>query len=358
MEMTPRERVLCALDNRQPDRVPIFDFLYSRKLYAEVIGRVPEFYNGEDVMQCAAKIGYDLVVMPLGGFGGIRYYSTASQQYQDEWGTTYHQDRVHAWPADAPVGFPLKERSDWKNFRVPDPAQAGRLREIDIALRLGRETGIAVFGAVRGPFTATWLLFGIERFSLLLYDDPDFLAEVIAACTDFFIEGGRQMAAAGVDGICFADDYGSVNGPFISPAHFEKFILPHLKRLVQAFKAMGLPVMMHSDGRIRRLMDTLVSTGINSYHPIERGAGMDLLDIKQNYGDKICLMGNVDNKTTLVTGSVADVEAQTMECIRIAAPGGGYILASDHSVKDDMPNENIFALYNTGRKYGQYPISI
>ena len=119
-----------------------------------------------------------------------------------------------------------------------------------------------------------------------------------------------------------------------------------------------MPVMMHSDGHIRPLMDMLVSTGINAYHPIERGAGMDLNDVKQTYGDRICLMGNVDNKTTLVTGSTADVIAETKECIRIAAPGGGYVLASDHSVKDDMPNENIFTLYETGRKYGKYPISI
>ena len=115
--------------------------------------------------------------------------------------------------------------------------------------------------------------------------------------------------------------------------------------------------MMHSDGHIKPLLDLVINTGINAYHPVERAAGMDLKTIKETYGSRLCLMGNVDNKTTLVTGSVEDVIAETKECIKVAGPGGGYILASDHSIKDDMPNENIFAMFETGRKYGKYPIN-
>jgi uroporphyrinogen decarboxylase len=122
---------------------------------------------------------------------------------------------------------------------------------------------------------------------------------------------------------------------------------------------MGAPVMMHSDGNIRPVLDLIVAaTGINAYHPIERGAGMDLREVKQSFGHRICLIGNVDNKTTLVTGTVDDVRSETIDCIKTAAPGGGYILASDHSLKDDMPNANIFALFETGKKYGKYPMVI
>ena len=358
MEMSAKERVLCALKNGQPDRIPIFDFIYSRKLYREVIGKFPEYYNAEDAMNCAAKIGYDMAVIPLGGFGGIRDHATSKDIYQDEWGTTYKQDRLYSWPADAPIGYPLRDRSDWKNYPMPDPSPDSRLREIKIAIKMAKETKLAVMGTVRGPFTATWLLFGINQFSLLLYDEPDFIDEVVKACTDFYIEGGRRMIDAGVDGIFFADDYGTISSPFMSPVHFAKHVLPHLHRMLATFKGMGVPVVMHSDGNLGVLMDLLVGAGINGYHPVERAARMDLKDIKDRYGQKICLIGNVNNKTTLVTGSVEEVKAETMECIRIAGPGGGYILASDHSLKDDMPNENVFALYDTGRKYGTYPLPI
>jgi uroporphyrinogen decarboxylase len=357
--MSPKQRVLCAFHGGQPDRVPMYDWIYSRKLYQEVLGKTPQYYNGEDAVRCAARIGYDFAVVPLGGLGGLRQYAESADVYQDEWGTTYRQDAEVSWPADAPVAYPLESSSDWAAYRVPDPALPERLREVKTALKVAQESQTAVFGCVRGPFTATWLLFGIETFSLLLYDDPDFIDQVLTVCTDFNIEGGRRMIAAGVDGITFADDYGSVNGPFLSPALFQKHIIPQLSRMVRCFRQMGVPVMMHSDGNIRPLLDLIVAqTEINAYHPVERGAGMDLREVKQSFGEKICLIGNVNNKTTLVSGSVDDVRSETIDCLRAAAPGGGYILASDHSLKDDMPNENIFALYETGRRYGEYPIDI
>ncbi len=357
MEMTSRERVLCAMNNGQPDRVPIFDFLYSRNLYEEVIGKRPEYYNGEDVMTCAAKLGIDIGVIPLGGIGGILDYSESKNEFQDEWGTTYKKNEAVSWPADAPIVFPISDRNDWKNYEVPDPKKPDRLKEIEVALKLSKASNIAVAGVVRGPFTAAWLLTGIDRFSLLLYDDPDLIDEILKAVADFSIAGGVRMIEAGVDFISFADDYGSINSPFISPVHFERHILPQLGRMVKTFKDRGVPVMMHSDGHIKPLLDLVINTGINAYHPVERAAGMDLKATKETYGSRLCLMGNVDNKTTLVTGSVGDVIAETKECIKVGGPGGGYILASDHSIKDDMPNENIIAMFETGRKYGKYPIN-
>ena len=355
MAMTSKERVMCALKAGQPDMVPIFDFIYSRKLYKEVLGRVPTYYNGEDALECAAKIGYDLGAIPLGGFGGVRSYDEAQSVYQDEWGTTYKQDDKYSWPADAPVEFPIQTREDWKNYTIPDPHKPERLNEIKAALRVAGEHQMAVFGVVRGPFTAAWLLLGLDKFCMKLYQDPELVDQVVEACTDFYIQGGLKMIEAGVTAITYADDYGSVNGPFMSPAHYGKHILPHLSRMVGAFKKAGAPVMMHSDGNIRPLLDQIMTTGINAYHPIERAAGMDLAEIKASFGDRLCCMGNVNNKTTLVTGTVEDVRAEVLECLRLGAPGGGYMLCSDHSLKDEVPNENVYALYETGRKYGKYP---
>lgn len=85
---------------------------------------------------------------------------------------------------------------------------------------------------------------------------------------------------------------------------------------------------------------------------------MDIGKIKKEYGKKLVLIGNVNNKQTLVSGTKEDVINETKECIKVAAPGGGYILGSDHSVHDDIPNENVFAMIETGRKFGTYPISI
>ena len=124
--------------------------------------------------------------------------------------------------------------------------------------------------------------------------------------------------------------------------------------MVQGYKSLGFPVIMHNDGKIWDMLDSLVDTGISAYNPVERSAGMDLKTVKERYGGKLCCIGNVDNKTTLVNGSVEDVIAETKECLEIGKPGGGYILSSDHSLHDDIPSENIFAMIETTKKYGKY----
>jgi uroporphyrinogen decarboxylase len=357
MEMSGRERVLLALSNEQPDRVPIFDFLYSRKLYKHVLGSVPESYNAEDVMNCSRRIGYDMAAIPFGGVAGFRNEEDGNDIYGDEWGTTYRRD-PGTWPVDAPVDFPLKDRSDWINYSIPDPDLPQRLNNVKMALRMAQQSGIAVVGIIRGPLSATWMLFGLEQFCLLLYEDPQLLDEVLSRVTDFFIHGGNRMIDEGVDAICFADDYGGSESTLISPAHFQKHILPQIKRLVSSFRRRGVNVIMHSDGFIMPLLDLIIPIGINAYHPVQRKAHMNLGEVKHRYGESICLLGNVDNTTTLVSGTREQVREQTIECLRIGASQGGHILASDHSLHDDIPLENIFELYETGRRFGKYPIRI
>ena len=355
-KMTSIERVLCTLNRKEPDTVPVFDFIYSRPLYKEVVGRSPEYYNAEDILACSTRIGYDLAVVPFGGVAGLDDHAVTYPEYSDEWGTRYIA-KEETWPTGGPVGFPLLSREDLKNYVWPDPKRPERLKEISVGLRLARENKMALFGSVRGPFSASWLLTGLENFMMQLYDDPDFLKEILTHCTDFFIEGGRRMAEAGVQAIIFADDYGSNTGPLLSPEQFREHVFPHTKRMVEAFRKLGVPVIMHSDGNLNLLLKDLTSYGISAYHPMERASHMKIDEIKKNYGGKITLIGNVNNKSTLVSGSVRDVEAEAKACIKAAAPGGGYILASDHSLHDDIPNENVFALYEAGRRYGSYPIS-
>lgn len=353
--MTSRERVICTLNMKEPDTVPIFEFIYSRPIYKEVLGRVPENYNAEDAIICSHKIGYDMCFVPIGGQGGFINENIKGNTYRDEWHTTYKKDES-SWPSDAPIDYPIKDGNDWKNYTMPDPNLPSRLDGIKTALKISKENGMAIAGGVRGPFSSTMLLLGMENLSLSFYDDPELVLDIMKKCTDFFIEGGIRMIEAGVDVILLADDYGSNHAPFISPKLFKRFVVPNVERMVNSFKCLGVPVIMHSDGHIRPILDSLVEAGISAYNPIERSANMDLKEVKQMYGKKICLVGNVNNKTTLVTGTVDDVENEVKECIRIAAPGGGYILCSDHSVHDDIPNENVFALYEAGRKYGRYPI--
>ena len=161
-----------------------------------------------------------------------------------------------------------------------------------------------------------------------------------------------------MDLIWIADDLGMVDGPFLSPDAFRSVIFPYFREIVDAYKKRGVKVLLHSDGQIMSLMDDLVDMGLDGVHPIERKAGMSLQEMKVKYGDKLTLIGNVDATEVLPHGKEEDVRRQVLECLRIAAPGGGYILASDHSIHEGVLPENAFTMFRLARKYGRYPIKL
>lgn len=355
--MTGKERLLCALNHQIPDVVPIFESIYSRNFFKEVLGYEVNTYNAHDLVQCSHKVGYDFTIIPFGGLNGFSGdgAKVVTNEYTDEWGVTYKKD-PSAWPTDAPVAFPLTDRSDWENYDFPDANAESRLNELKLGLKLSEEYGMGTMCSVRGPYTGAWMLFGIENFSYLFYDDPELVEEILTKCMDFSITGALRALDAGADAILFADDYGSCSAPLLSPALHKEFIVPQLKRLADAVHSRGKKLIMHSDGDIRTLLDNIFAVGIDGCHPIERAANMDIAEIKKRYGDRITIAGNINNKTTLVTGTPQDVIEEVKETIRVAAPGGGFIMTSDHSIHDDVPNENVFAMIEATKKYGKYPL--
>lgn len=355
--MTAKERVKTVLYGKIPDRVPLIDFLNSKKLYKEVIGRVPEYYNAEDIMDCTYGLGIDIAVIPVGGFSGVRDIGIKTNEFVDEWGIVWRKPEGDtSFGLDVPVKFPLKNREDWNHYRFPDinKNKNERLNGIKIALKKSKENNIAVFGQIRGPFTPAWFLFGFTNFSYLIFDDPELIDEVMEATTSFYIKAAKMMADEGVDAVWFADDYGSTSAPLISPDSFKKHVIPQLTRMIKELESKNIPVIMHSDGNLNKLLPYIAETGIYGYHPMERNAGMKIEELKKLYGNKITLIGNVNNKTVLVSGSKEEVISQTRECLEIGSPGGRYILGSDHSLHDDIPNENVFAMFETAKKYGEY----
>jgi len=117
-------------------------------------------------------------------------------------------------------------------------------------------------------------------------------------------------------------------------------------------EGLGVPVLMHSCGCIKQYLNDLAQMKIASIHPLQRTAGMDLREVKEEYGERFCIIGNVDSSRTLPYGTAEEVKAEAREAIAIAAPGNGFILASDHSLHDGIPIENILALRAAGLKYG------
>ncbi len=353
--MTSRERVVAALRCTEPDRVPVYDFLFSLRLMKENLGYTTPLYDGAAQVKLATKLGLDGVFIPINGYCGFEDEPhKEGSTYVDEWGVTYVKN---GWPVMAQIDVALKGRADWQKYRFPKADAPHRLTMLTDAIK-ANDKNIAILVGVLGPFTmAYWYFFDLAALSLLVYDDPGLVHEVNTAYVDWVLKVARLAYDAGkIDGFFLADDWGGTNALLMSPDHLREFFIPPFRAITHGLKKFGIPVIMHNDGNLWAVLGDLVDTGINAYHPVERSAGMDLKTVKETYKGRLCPIGNINNKTTMVNGTPEDVEREALECLKIAAPGGGYILATDHSIHDDIPNENVHAYIETVKKYGTYPL--
>jgi uroporphyrinogen decarboxylase len=349
--MLRKERFLSTLQHGKTDRLPMFDFLFQQPLYESLIGVKPASYNGVDAVKCALALDHDGVWIPFGGFSGLQTDYLEENVYRDEWGTIYKKNAA-SWPIDAPIDYPIKSREDLKNYVAPDPTLPGRDSDIVEAVEMDNDD-IAILGGVGGPLVTAWMLLGFEKICYAIYEDPELIRDVMKISNEYYKEAARRSVEAGAVGMWVSDDFGDSNSGFFSLVDFREHCLPYLTELIDYIDGLGVPVLLHSCGNINSYLDDLAKTRIASIHPMQRTAGMDLKTIKEKYGDRFCLIGNIDSSLTLPYGSVDEVMAEVKEAIDIAAPGGGYILASDHSLHDGIPIENIIEMFQVGREYGQ-----
>ena len=144
----------------------------------------------------------------------------------------------------------------------------------------------------------------------------------------------------------------------MSPTHFEEFVLPRMKKAVDAIHEEGALCIKHTDGNLWPILDMLVDSGIDAINPLEPVAGMDIGEVKAAYGDRVCLMGNIDCGELLSHGTVTQVEEAVRECIAAAAPGGGFILSSSNSIHSSVDPDNYLAMVQAGKKFGAYPLDL
>ena len=112
--------------------------------------------------------------------------------------------------------------------------------------------------------------------------------------------------------------------------------------------------MKHTDGNINPILDDIIGTGVDGLHPIETGV-MDLSEVKENYGEEVCVLGNIDCRYVLPFGTEDDVRRDVRRSINEGGKGGGYVLTSSNSLHANVKVDNIFTMVDETRKYGRYP---
>jgi uroporphyrinogen decarboxylase len=196
-----------------------------------------------------------------------------------------------------------------------------------------------------------------ETFLIGLLKAPDLIHRYLDARLKQTLLLTEAMLERGVDGMWGGYDWASNQGPVFSPRHFRQFVFPRLKQIADLCHHFGTPYVKHTDGNVNSLLDDLVAAGVDAFQAIEPRAGMDIAQLKRDYGQHLVLIGNVDCSTVLVDGPEEAVRAQTEEIIRTAAPGGGFVLSSSNSIHPGVKPEYYLAMLDTTRQVGVYPLS-
>ena len=156
--------------------------------------------------------------------------------------------------------------------------------------------------------------------------------------------------------IWLSEDLGEKLGPIMSPKFLQKYIYPWHKKICNVVHKNGSKIILHSCGNIRKLIPDFIESGFDGLNPIQSTVPMDIFEIHEKFGDKITLVGNVP-MPLLTNGTIEEVKDYTIKLIKNLGPGGGFIMAADHSIPPNtIPANYIEGMLNITKKYGVYPI--
>ncbi len=342
-DMTSRERVITAINHQEPDRVPLFAFSVDAKFIKafgdgnalktyEVMGL--DSFPIRSQYWCEGMPAMASLVMDIpeedqtagGAFGGWNGI--------DEFG--------RIWKKGSYVGGALITREDIDKFIPPLKLEERTPPDVIKEYKKLYSDKAYCLNSHTGPFGLTMESMGFEHFFYSLFDDRDLVKEVIARRTQWFIDISKYMQDLGADYIVMGDDVAYKGKTFVSPDDFKELAIPSYKQIVDA---LDIPVFWHSDGFIEPLIEIAIEVGIKGLHAIEPLAGNDLGQIKEKYGEKLVLLGNIDCVSVLTTTDMDLVRHDVDRCMGQAKKGGGYMIASSNSLHVSCTLEAVKEMY-------------
>ncbi|RLE69699.1 MAG: uroporphyrinogen-III decarboxylase [Thermoprotei archaeon] len=372
--MNSRERVVAALEHREPDKVPN-DFsgtivsgihIEAYKALVDFLGlEVPEPRIWDPVQRLAEvdegvrrRLQSDCV--PL----CIRPPDTWSLEiqdqgdcyvYVDEWGTTMRMTKRRGYYFEF-WRFPIQRPEDARSYRWPDPADPGRyrgLREEGRDLYEGTEyaiCGAPLFGG--GILEQATRIMGFEKFLVLLGRKSPWADYILGTLTDIYLETiERFLEEVGefIQVLVYWDDLATQDSLLVSPETYRTMIKPkHRKLFDLVHSKTRAKVFFHTDGAIWPLIPDLIEAGVDILQPIQVGAkGIgDTAELKRVFGKDLVFWGaSCDSQHTLPFGKPGEVAEETRRHVLDLKPGGGYVFGPIHNIQPLVPPENIMAMY-------------
>jgi uroporphyrinogen decarboxylase len=343
MEMNSRERVMAALRREVPDRVPYVEIGIDQSLAEQLMGwpksgsatsgsLLKHPYTVDQAKALSRKLGIDNL-----------YFILRAPDYSilgtGKDGRTF------------PVDGRIKTEEDFELIRLPDPTKDELYADAETFLK-GKED-FACCLLTRAGLTQTYLGMGMDTFFMALHDNRPLVEKMLDLYFDWTCAMADRACQMGFDFFMTTDDFAFKTGLFFSPKLFHELLVPRYRRLASR---LTIPWALHCDGNIEPVLGTLIDLGVVATHPNETGA-MDIRAVKRAYGNRLCLLGNVD-LVLLGNGTPGQVDVEVRGLIRDLGPGGGYMISSGNSLASYLKPECVLAMAEAIRKYGRYPIDL
>jgi len=347
--MTSRGRVLEAIGHKQTDRAPA-DYM----AHDDVTGRLIERLGVAGREELLQALGVDMRRIPM-DYGQPGDGPDADGYARNMWGVR----TLAEGPADGrPTWIPPFDESstvdDVHAHRWPDPDAVDYSGARALCEKYHGE--YATFGAPWSPFfhEVGWMI-GQQDFYIWMGTKPGVMRAVIDHVVDYEVEVTRRyLEACGglLDITYFGNDFGTQRGLFISPAMWQRFMREPLKRFFDVSHDFGCKVMKHSCGAVRDIIPCLIDDGVDVLDPVQvQAAGMEFAGLVRDFGDRITLHGAVCTQTTLPFGTTDNVRAEVRGYLDLTRDRGGYILCGSQEFIEDIPTENILAMYDENTKH-------
>ncbi len=364
--MNSRDRVYAALNMEEPDHVPFFGSphpaIFDKSFSPQVISKAqskPSSKSYTRYMKAQIDIikKFDLSFMQMGILVDPTFNQQLDQdQYVDETGRI-KSTRLIGGISEAYMGGYLPTPSKYKEFMTqrPPPVTEWRIDRVREAKKIAEDHDLFLLIGAGSVVELVMEACGIPNFLRYLYTNPRFLDEIIRDSALRTAVRVKMASDEGADGIIIYDDYAYHSGPFFSVHHFMKHIQPWVKHVVSEIHKRGIPAFQHACGDVRPLMPGIIDAGYDAIEPLESTAGITISEMKERWGDKISLIGNV-SLNTLVQGTPEATAIETTNCIKAGAQGGGYMLSASHAIHNQCRSENVLSMLSTWKQIGAYPI--
>ena len=336
--MNSRERVAMALRCEQPDRVPRCEVAVDRALAMKIMDwgdPVSQAHNIEANWYSVAESKELAHRLSLDNLSCIMRAPVYAEKLPGQDGRLFYGDGL------------IKTEADLGMLELPDPTEDSFYDEARKFVE--EKEDFSAWVVTRIGIFPTILSMGLENFSVALFENRDFVEAVLDRYCNWIEVVAERVCALDFDVFVSTDDMAFKTAPYFSPEIFKELVLPRYQRVAEKIT---LPWVVHSDGNLLPFLDDLVEVGITGLHPLEKGA-MDIRDVKKRYGDRLCLLGNLD-LNILGMGTREDVRDEVRGLIEDVGPGGGYIITSGNSLAGYLLPENVLAFSEAVLEYGEY----